>query len=72
MFGSAYVVDVISEEGQHFDSGIIGSKEEAERVYEQICDDELEVRPLPEEFTVRIIKNGEVIRFSNFYSNRRG
>lgn len=72
MFGNAYVVDVVSDAGQHFDSGIISSLAPAEQVYEDVCNDEIEVRPLPESFTVRLIKNGEVLRFSDIHSRRRG
>ena len=71
MFGSAYVVDVVSDKGQHFDSGIIGNLAQAERVYESVCNDEIEVRPLPELFVVRLIKNGETLRHAEIHSRRR-
>lgn len=72
MFETAYVVDVVSSNGQHFDSGIIGDATTATEVYENVCNDEIEIRPLPENFTVRLIKNGEVIRHSDINSHRRG
>lgn len=71
MFGSAYVVDVVSDKGQHFDSGIITNLAQAEQVYERVRDDVIEVRPLPQEFTVRLIKNGEVLRHTEIHSRRR-
>ena len=72
MFGKAYVVDVVSDQGQHFDSGVLASREEADKVLGQIENDEWVIRPLPGQFTVRLICNGEVLRQVIITSQRRG
>lgn len=61
--GTGYVVDVVGGGVQHFDSGIIMSEDVANMAFNLIVTGEMPSLPeLPNNYTIRLIRNGEVIR----------
>lgn len=61
MFGSAYVLDVISDGEQIFDSGIIPTREIADVAYTVVVKEHKDRLTDDSERTVRLIRDGEIL-----------